>query len=92
MIRDLAYGVKSFKDQGLFHGDIQPANIYVLDNKSLKLIDVAFLNDEKSGFIRKYNEVNYFSPLSPQCMSGLVLGPESTVYSKELSDIWGIGK
>jgi serine/threonine protein kinase len=49
------------------------------------------LNDEKSGFLRKYNEMDYSSPLSPQAMKSLMLGPERSNYDKEKNDIWSLG-
>lgn len=90
-MRDICLGVKSFAEVKAYHGDIQPANVYVLNNKSLKLIDTTFINDHKTGFIRKFNELDYFCPLSPQAMSGLVLGPDSAKFSNELNDVWATG-
>ena len=84
-------GLKAFRDLNLHHEDIQPSNIYVLNNKSLKLIDVTFMNDEKSGFLRRYNEMDYHTPLSPQAMSALMVGPGSASYDKEKNDIWALG-
>ena len=91
IIRDLVAGLKAFRDLNLHHGDIQPANIYVLNNKSLKLIDVCFMNDEKSGFMRKFNEFDYQTPLSPQALGALMLGPDSASFDKEKNDIWSLG-
>ena len=85
-------GLKAFRDVNIHHGDIQPSNIFVLSNKSLKLLDVCFLNDGKSGFVRKFNEVDYNSPLGPQALKGLIVGPEGTSYDKEKNDIFSIGK
>ena len=62
-----------------------------MKNKTLKLIDCSFINDEKTGFLRKYHEVDYHCPLSPQAMAGLVLGPDSTSFDKEKNDVWAIG-
>jgi len=63
-----------------------------LNNKSLKLVDCCFLNDDKSGFVRKFNEMDYYSPLGPQAVQGLVLGPESANFDKEKNDVWSVGK
>lgn len=84
-------GLKAFRDLNLHHEDIQPSNIYVLNNKSLKLLDVTFMNDEKSGFQRKFNEFDYNTPLSPQAMKALMLGPQNGSYDKEKNDIWALG-
>lgn len=49
------------------------------------------MNDEKSGFLRKFNEMDYSSPLSPQALTALMRGPESGSYDKEKNDIWSLG-
>ena len=49
------------------------------------------MNDEKSGFLRRYNEMDYHTPLSPQAMSALMVGPGSASYDKEKNDIWALG-
>jgi serine/threonine protein kinase len=49
------------------------------------------MNDQKSGFMRKYNEMDYSSPLSPQALKALMVGPESGSYDKEKNDIWSLG-
>lgn len=90
-MKDICYGIKSFKDVKTFHGDVQPSNVYVLNNKSLKLIDTTFINDQKTGFLRKFNELDYFSPLSPQAMSSLVLGPDSINFNNDANDVWSAG-
>ena len=84
-------GLKAFRDANLHHEDIQPHNIYVLNNKSLKLVDACFMNDEKSGFLRKYNEMDYLCPLSTEALKSLLFGPTNSSYDKEKNDIWGLG-
>jgi len=85
------HGAKAFRDINLHHEDIQPANIVVLNNKIVKLIDVSFLNDGMGGTARKYYQTDYFSPLSPQALDGMMMGPKTVSYDKEKNDIWGIG-
>lgn len=75
----------------MHHGDIQPANVFVMADKSLKVADVCFINGESSGFQRKYHDMEYTTPLSPQAMSGLMLGPNSCSFDKEKNDVWAIG-
>lgn len=85
-------GLKAFRDANVHHGDIQPSSIFVLDNKSLKLLDVSFINNQESGFLRKYKEYDFTTPLSPQAMQSLIIGPEiSSSFDKEKNDIWSIG-
>jgi predicted unusual protein kinase regulating ubiquinone biosynthesis (AarF/ABC1/UbiB family) len=64
-MKDLVTGLKSFRQNNQHHSDLQPANIFVLDNKQFKLADSCFLNEEKTGFNRKYLEIDYRTPLSP---------------------------
>lgn len=92
ILKDLANGVKSFRDLNLHHGDVQPCNVFVMDDKSLKLADVCFINGEKNGFKRKYHDLEYTTPLGPQALNGMLLGPVASTYDKEKNDIWGIGK
>ena len=93
IITNLASGAKAFIDVGLVHGDIQPSNICVLKNKTLKLIDSSFLTQEKSGAIRKYHQMDYTSPLSPQAMNLLITGPNKgpVPYNEMLNEVWSIG-
>lgn len=49
-MNDLLRGLKGFKDRQEHHHDVQPASIYVLDNKSMKLADTYLINDERTGF------------------------------------------
>jgi hypothetical protein len=53
-IRDLTIALKGFRDNHQHHQDLQPSNIFVLDNKQLKLVDVVLLNGERSGFDKKF--------------------------------------
>jgi len=36
--------------------------------------------------------MDYYSPLGPQAVQGLVLGPESANFDKEKNDVWSVGK
>jgi len=85
-------GAKGFRDLNLHHGDIQPSTVFVMSDKSLKLADVCFINGENSGFERKYHDIEYTTPLGPQAMSGLMLGPTSVSFDKEKNDVWAIGE
>jgi hypothetical protein len=49
------------------------------------------MNDEKSGFVRKYNEIDYNSPLSPEALKSLLYGPSNSSYDKEKNDVWSLG-
>lgn len=92
ILKDLTNGVKAFRDLNIHHGDVQPSNIFVMDDKSLKLADVCFINGEKNGFKRKYHDLEYTTPLGPQAMNGMLMGPMSSSFDKEKNDVWAIGK
>ena len=68
MLLCILEGLKSFRDLNIHHGDVQPGNIFVLDDKRLKLVDSTFLNDNQDGFTRKNNDIEYSAPLSPQAL------------------------
>lgn len=96
-MRDLASALKCFRDQHQHHQDVQPSNVFVLDTKQLKLVDVVLLNGERSGFDRKFQEFDYNSPLCPQALvqlqnSFVKSGNSSSKgYDKEKNDVWSLG-
>lgn len=68
-------------------------NMIVCPDKTLKLMDVSFIAGKGSGFERKYNEMDYTTPLSPQAMGSLILGPKGGAnFDKEKNDVWAMGK
>jgi hypothetical protein len=91
-LKDLTLGLKAFHDIGTCHGDVQPSTVFVLDNKTLKLVDTTFLNDGRSGFERRHQEMDYSTPLSPQAVNCLLKDQNLTLYDKEKNDIWAAGK
>jgi serine/threonine protein kinase len=91
VLSDLIHGLKSFADRGSVHGDIQPANVFVLNDKTLKLIDTSFLNDVDNAFSRRYMDFTYQSTLSPQAILSLSLGPKYAHYDLIKSDLFSIG-
>jgi serine/threonine protein kinase len=91
VLSDLIHGLKSYADRGKVHGDIQPANVFVLSDKTLKLIDTSFLNDVDNAFSRRYMDFTYQSPLSPQAILSLSLGPKYAHFDFIKSDLFSIG-
>lgn len=91
LLTDLTRAVMCYKDNGLSHGDIQPANAFVLNDKTIKLLDSCFLNEVESAFARRYRDLSYKSPFSPQAMSVLSLGPNYATFDREKNDIWALG-
>lgn len=45
ILSDLSRGLNAYRERNLNHGDIQPASIFVLNDKTLKLIDTCFMNE-----------------------------------------------
>jgi serine/threonine protein kinase len=91
VLSDLIHGLKSYVDKGRAHGDIQPANVFVLSDKTLKLIDTSFLNDVENAFARRYMDFTYQSTLSPQAILSLSLGPKYAHFDLAKSDLFSIG-
>lgn len=91
MLKDITSGMEALKSQRIVHGDIQPSNIFVMDNKTLKLVDSGFINDGRSGFQRQYQEHDYKTPLGPQAVACLLRGKGMTAFDKEKNDIWATG-
>lgn len=65
ILSDLSRGLNAYRERNLNHGDIQPASIFVLNDKTLKLIDTCFMNEHQSAFSRRYSDFNYRSPFGP---------------------------
>lgn len=91
ILNDLIGALKVYKEKELVHGDIQPANIFVLNDKTLKLIDTCFMCDYATAFERRYQDCAYKSPLSPQALRALTLGPKYATFNREKNDIWALG-
>jgi len=58
----------------------------------MKLVDSTFLNDGRSGFERRHQEMDYCTPLSPQAVNCLLKDQNLTMYDQEKNDIWAAGK
>jgi serine/threonine protein kinase len=91
ILNDLIAALKVYKEKELVHGDIQPANIFVLNDKTLKLIDTCFMCDYATAFERRYQDCAYKSPLSPQALRAVTLGPKYATFNREKNDIWALG-
>lgn len=91
VLSDLTRALICYKERGLSHGDVQPASVFVLNDKTLKLVDTCFMNEQESAFHRRYQDFMYKSPLSPQAMTALSLGPNYATFEKEKNDIWSMG-
>lgn len=91
IMNDLVRGLKSYADSGYYHGDLQPSNIFVLNDKTLKVIDTCYMNDFDNAFNRRYIDFTYKSPFGPQAMAALSLGPNYATFDREKNDIWSLG-
>lgn len=91
ILRNLVHAAKLYRDKGFTHGDIQPSSIFVMSDKTLKLVDTSFMNEQESGYTRRYHDFQYRSTLSPQALAMLTLGPKYATYDKEKNDVWSIG-
>ena len=91
VLTDLSCALRAYRERGINHGDIQPACIFVLNDKTLKLVDSCFMADVNSAYDRRYHDCSYKSPLSPQAISSLTLGPKYATFDKERNDVWALG-
>ena len=91
ILSDITFGLKSYVDKGLVHGDIQPSSLLVLNDRTVKMIDTCMMNDVDSAFHRRCGDRLYRSPMSPQAMSTLSLGYKHATYDTIKNDIWSIG-
>ena len=91
VLSDLVAGLQAYRERNIFHGDVQPACIFVLNDKTLKLVDSCFMADSFSAYDRRYHDCAYKSPLSPQALSSLTLGPKYASFDREKNDVWAVG-
>ena len=91
VLSDLTAALRSYREKGINHGDVQPACVFVLNDKTLKLVDSCFMTDAASAFDRRYQDCCYKSPLSPQALTALTLGPKYATFDREKNDIWALG-
>lgn len=91
VLSDLVTALRAYRERGLYHGDLQPACIFVMNDKTLKLVDSCFMSDAISAFDRRYHDCSYKSPLSPQALAALTLGPKYANFDREKNDIWALG-
>lgn len=91
MLTDLINSLRNFAQRNLVHGDVQSCNIFVLSDNKFKIIDSAFLNEFESGYIRRKNDMDYFSPLSPKALISLMNRDKTENYDKLKNDIYAAG-
>lgn len=91
VLKDLVNGLKRFADNNQLHEDIQPCNVFVLDTKQVKLVDVLLLNGGNSGFKRKTADFDYNTPLSPQALYSAQNAFAGIGYDREKNDVWALG-
>jgi hypothetical protein len=72
MLGDLVNCLREYSLKGLSHGDIQPHNIFVIEDcevsKKIKILDSCMLNEAECGYDRMRNDTEYAAALSPQAM------------------------
>lgn len=77
---------------GIWHQDIQPANIKVSESGEIALIDFHCMEPmNSSGYKRMVSNYTYSSPISPQLIKPYVSKSLDFKYSVEKSDVWSIG-
>ena len=91
MMGDLINALRSFAQRNLVHGDIQPQNVFIMKDNHLKLIDSAFVNEFESGYKRKLNDDNYYSPLSPSALISVAKRVQKPQFDKMKNDVWSAG-
>jgi 5-methylthioribose kinase len=77
------------KNYGRVHGDMQPGNIIVPDDESIKFIDPTLIHFKMNGFMRTRLGMET-APLSPEQMSALRSNRDPTG-DQQASEVWSIG-
>jgi serine/threonine protein kinase len=65
-LKQIMAGLMCLREKGIFHGDVQPHNILIMEDNSLKLFDPKYFLDSKSAYTRKLADYEYSAPLCPK--------------------------
>lgn len=77
---------------GIWHQDIQPANLKVSETGEIALIDFHCLDPQSSsGYKRMVANYKYASPISPQLIKPYVSKSLDAKYNIEKNDVWCLG-
>ena len=77
------------KNYNRVHGDIQPNNILVPDDESIKFIDPTIINYKLDAFSKNRLRMDT-SPLSPELMN-LIKYNLDNQYDQQAAEVWSIG-
>ena len=91
MLGDLIKILREYSMKNLVHGDIQPGNIFIVEDngkKDLVIIDSAFLTDFETGYFRALNDPDYKTPLSNRALTCLMERDINARYDRTKNDIW----
>jgi len=87
-LRNLVQTIKSLRESGHAHGDIQP-KFFSPYQDTQKLYDPCFINAENGGAKRMVRDRRYTSPISPEAIE--FIKGERKAFDAYKNDVWAIG-
>lgn len=96
LLKNLVGILRAYSMQGVTHGDIQPMNVFYIedphcDEKSLKVLDQTLLHEREAGYHRCNVDFDYHSPLSPSALAQIATATQNPDYDKSKNDVWAAG-
>lgn len=106
LLKSLVGILRAYSMQGVTHGDIQPMNVFYIedlqeDEKSLKVLDQTLLHEREAGYHRCIKlflfkilgntDFDYHSPLSPTALAQVATATHNPDYDKSKNDVWAAG-
>lgn len=90
-LKQIMAGLMCLRDRGIFHGDIQPHNILIMEDGNLKLFDPKYFLESKSAYTRKLSDYEYPATLCPKLIEALQMQIPTPPHSPDKAEVYSIG-
>merc|ERR1712203_1257855 len=91
LLKSVTSAMIAFRNSNYHHGDIQPGNIMIDNDGSIKMIDNSLVNYGRTGYHKIVFGENYKTTLSPILIDSLKDKKVEPVHDKIKSDIFSLG-
>ena len=90
-LRQLMTALMALRNSNIFHGDIQPHNILIMPDKTIKLFDPKYFLPSKTAYTRKLMDFEYCAPLCPKLVNALRSRKPHPNHSPDKAEVYSIG-